>query len=241
MKFITLALLISSIQSFAHAQTETLADGTKVVEPPVEEKVVLKGSSEYNRSLNKWGIGISALDPDGYSPAAASSVGFEIDYSLSRNVEIGIGYSYANFSIQAAGDQDSNYFSTANSTTNIFYRQFLGNSFYLKGAIAQRDIKINQTCSGMGSPFCGAVMARQLELQVLSAEFSIGNKWQWQNFYIDCNWIGISEPLYYAILGSQIIGGAGNFPSDAYYQYLDITAMTSGVRAVTKFLVGWSF
>ena len=50
--------------------------------------------------------------------------------------------------------------------------------------------------------------------------FRVGNEWQWENFTMGCDWVGVSQPIYSNVKEDKFIPSAGS-PDYDRRQYVD--------------------
>jgi hypothetical protein len=73
------------------------------------------------------------------------------------------------------------------------YKSFVGNSFYWYGGLAERTTKASFHIEDKLTLVTTEIS--NVDAQDIGANFGIGNAWQWDNFQIGCDWIGIYVPL----------------------------------------------
>lgn len=69
----------------------------------------------------------------------------------------------------------------------LFYKKFSGNSFYTRFTLFYRDMNIDKDEDSDDDT--------DYVFRDIGGGFSIGNQWQWENFTIGCDWIGVNTRL----------------------------------------------
>lgn len=146
----------------------------------VKKMSVLEDSSEHNR-MGKNYLLTAQIAGSAVAPVPAAGINFGM--YVSRNGIAQIEYS--------KGTLPYFFFNLNASTLGANYKHFFGNSFYTKIGVDHRSISISDinlfgyTANQYGSN----------EAQSLVGNFAIGNQWQWENFIMGCDWIGINPHL----------------------------------------------
>lgn len=174
---------------------------------PTEQPVIIKktpqvieeDSSEHNRMGKTYEISVM---PWGIGPIPAGSSGIDIATYFTRNSALLIGYSKLTAGRQCWGAMhcsDSGY------NLEVYYRHFTGNSFYVAGGVDQRHVTIQENDDwGDYYSFDGDTTALGIV---------IGNQWQWQNFFLGCDWIGLSVPIISSVSNVQTSADAYDYES----------------------------
>lgn len=220
-------------------------DGRSTVVAPIPPPYVLPGSSEYHRVGKKFVATLTGLGSNpGYASARTLSGGYYINKDQLLLLEINSGEgllktTYSSFS--------SNGFTTENtagqSETQIrqigaHFKQFLGNSFYVRGGIdySQVDYELNYDWAGgtsedhrssfSGESFIGSVV--------------IGNQWQWQNLTLGADWIGLTSVLSSKIKSESLTGNPNENDKKRFQEYKE-DYLNDGGTVALRFYVGASF
>lgn len=175
-----ISLLFITLTTVAFA-----ADENVEVVPTSPTDKVLQDTSEFHRLNKQWTFGVQLL---GAGPSYATQQGLSVGYFLNRNMII-----QAEF---MTGKIDSDTFVDATSlgsidvkgrSIGVHFKHFVGNSFYYRAGLDLRSVeyRYSDSSGGLGR-FDGKSSA---------GTFNIGNQWQWSNFTLGCDWIGISVPL----------------------------------------------
>lgn len=111
--------------------------------------------------------------------------GLIASYYLNSDSLIQLEYTTSNY--------DTNYIDTTHSSFNAFgihYKKFISNSFYFNTGVDQRYIKykIDKSSYYYEKNY-------NLEGNTFTADFIIGNQWQWSNFTLGCDWVGVVAPI----------------------------------------------
>ena len=109
-------------------------------------------------------------------------------------------------------------------------KYFLGNSFYLRGGLDQRNSHYAYSDTGGSSGF---------DAQSLAANFSIGNQWQWSVFTLGCDWIGLERPISTTYTGDYV-NGTNQFQAQSNYNDRK-SAVTGNQLNLLRFYLGVSF
>jgi hypothetical protein len=166
------------------APTLALVSALVLLTSPVKSSA---GESEENRADKKLMV-VGQLV--GYGPSAASTIGANIGYFVSPNFVVLI-------------EGMKNVYPDNEDFNNIKYDKrdayeggsygahlkfFIGNSFYVRGGLDQREFnyRYNDSAAGNSSGF---------DSKSLAVSASIGNQWQWENFTMGCDWLGIVRPI----------------------------------------------
>jgi hypothetical protein len=113
-----------------------------------------------------------------------TGVGLGLGYFLSRQHLIELSY----FSSDEDYESDSSYSDRVEElrVISLGSKIFSGNSFYMSPAIFYSDYEYSYTCND-----CFIFSDRSFKRSDLGISFRIGNQWQWDNFTLGCDWIGI--------------------------------------------------
>jgi hypothetical protein len=139
------------------------------------------GESEINRSKLKYNIGFGAKV---ITPVA--DTGFLVSRYKNENelLEAFVGFL----------DTDDTEYKRKSFLAEIGYRYFLGNSFNMKGTFGYRKI------SWMGYRSIDSIANNERDerkyRESISSTVSIGNQWQWENFTLTWDYIGINYEAY---------------------------------------------
>jgi len=153
-------------------------------------------NSEMNRKDKKYQLNLILT---GSGPTAAGSLGLSAGYFLEKNKMLLLEVTdsktrFTKISITNADSTRTNFEETLKGQSiGVHYKQFNGNSFYLRTGLDYGKINYNFKYTPYGTNSTENV---SLSGDALYANFQIGNQWQWENFTLGCDWVGISVPLY---------------------------------------------
>lgn len=122
------------------------------------------------------------------SAASTYSAGLTGAYFLNSRSLIQVEYLSSNNSSSFL----SSTYETKHKTISAYYKRFAGNSFYWKTGLDYSQLRYTDTYDYWYS--VGNVR-RELEGNLVTASFVIGNQWQWDTFTLGCDWIGVSLPV----------------------------------------------
>ena len=130
-------------------------------------------SSSVSRETLKYQVNLPLT---GFAHSLMFSSAIEFSYFLSKDQNIGIKY--------IEYDSPKVYEDTyRGEVLEIFYKKFNGNSFYVKPLVFYRNMDIDEK-EGTDYVFSD-----------FGVGISIGNQWQWSNFTIGCDWVGVNSRL----------------------------------------------
>lgn len=191
--------------------------------------IVEKDSSEHMRMNKKltvqWQLFGSGANGTSQSAIIA---GYHLDRNSIIQLEAGGGgTSFRNTFF------NSSEYSYDSYSVGAHFKKFLGNSFYVKSGIDYRTVKyrFDYGYSSVKTGFEGNSTA---------ASIVIGNQWQWNNFTLGCDWIGLSLPFAHNITSETLSDNA-----DSYHRTsLDEDEehyLKNGYAQALRFYVGYSF
>lgn len=201
-------------------------------------KEIYADSSEANRIDKKFDIHYTLVGVDANSFVAQ---GLTVGYFLDRNKQVlaevksGKGavtrYRYESYnSVTKEWSTDAQI-----KQVGVHYKHFVGNSFYYRVGGDYRTVDYKYDLSGS---FYGDVSSSEFKSTAIIGSLVIGNQWQWENFTLGCDWIGLAAPLTYSITGDKTPTSASekaDFDSDKKLYVTD----SSGV--LLRFYLGASF
>ena len=120
----------------------------------------------------------------GLSTAALATQQIQLGYYLSPTSLIQLEFGQGNNGLLVFS---SAYRSLRTDSIGIQFKQFVANSFYFKTGVDYQVIDFSYSYfSSDYYTFKGST---------LGASFSIGNQWQFENFTLGCDWVGIFLPV----------------------------------------------
>ena len=180
--WITTALLMVSATLHAQDQTPIIVNKKYEIE---------RDSSEYNRMDKKFEALVILT---GSGPNAVSTTGFSLGYHYTPN-QI--------FLLEGTGGRLGNgfsFFSDGKSNTDlttqsfgIHFKHLTSNSFYYRFGLDYRSLNYKYTYGPNANSQTEEI---GFKAESVAASFYIGNQWQWENFTLGCDWIGVSAPIF---------------------------------------------
>lgn len=174
------------------AITSSAADENVEVVP---KETVVDDTSEFHRLNKTWLVDVQLT---GIGPSYATNRGLSAGYFLNRNMLLVVE--------AMGGSLDSaDSFSFLSSveikgrSAGAHFKHFVGNSFYYRIGLDWRQEKYNYT--DLLSPGTAS-----FETSSLGITFNIGNQWQWKNFNLGCDWVGITTPISKSIKNEVYTG-----------------------------------
>jgi hypothetical protein len=200
---------------------------------------VLEDSSEANR-INKNAM--VTLSLTGFGPNMAPATTLTGGIFLDRNKLLLIEGKNGNSAVSRSYTESYNgvVINEGSADAKIsqiggHYKQFVSNSFYFKTGLDysrvdfKYDFKISST--NRTTSFDG---------DALIASFTIGNQWQWQNFTLGADWIGLSSPLASRI-NNQSISSSASETDKKEFEDDKKMYLTGGSFTALRFYIGASF
>jgi hypothetical protein len=173
LKYFVMAAFIT-VMTTAHAQAAQTKNVTLV-----KRTSILEDSSEHRRLKKDYSL---TAQVTGFAVSPVPAAGVNFGFFLNRNSVLQAEFSKGTLPI---------YFFNMNATTlGANYKHFFGNSFYGKIGMDYRSISASDINTGYTKK-SGTIG----EAESLVANVAIGNQWQWENFTLGCDWIGINPPL----------------------------------------------
>lgn len=179
----TTLLLITALLSFSFAQAQ---------QPNTEVDTQFRGetgSSGYNRAGKQYQLTAILT---GVGPSYSSTTGLSLGYFLDRDKMLlieGTGKSTTR--------RETTWFSTSRSTYDInseslgiHFKHFVGNSFYYRAGVDYRKLGYDYQ-----NNFSNTTEQISFSGDSVALNFQIGNQWQWDNFTLGCDWVGLSMPI----------------------------------------------
>jgi hypothetical protein len=206
--FFIVAALATSTLSFAQDATkkdqmEEVKEKKEITsqKPNEEYTRVVVDESRMNRDNVKYMVTGTLSAQMVHSSASGFTFGF---YKEPNNIVFASFYTleYNDFNFHDEELDDGSLF-------ELGIQHFTGNSFYIKPTIYLRNQQLGDD-EEYDSGSSSYKLTDITDYKTVGIGFSIGNQWQWENFTIGCNWIGIKKDL--STLDKD---GPG---TDAYYE-----------------------
>lgn len=171
MKIFLLSLLVLNV---AFGADEVISDQPNVISTTVPGTKRI--TSADNRNQVKFQASISPIGIENSVNALSASLGH---YITSNDL---ILLKYSNFN-------GNDYVNKLNAFT-LGYRRFEGNSFNVMPTVYYSRSTNNEGI------YSGNGIYQTLTYNEMGIGFRIGNEWQWENFLLGMDWIGINRSLY---------------------------------------------
>ncbi len=227
--WITTVLLMASITLRAEEQVPVILKKTYGI---------VRDSSEFNRMNKKYEAFVILT---GSGPNSLATTGLSLGYHYTMNdlfILEGTGGRYADgFSFLSNGKSNTDL--TAQSF-GFHFKQFTGNSFYYRVGLDYRNLTYKYS---YGPNASSQFEEAGFKGESLAASFYIGNQWQWENFTLGCDWIGVSAPIYSQIKDEYKNSEAqlrNNYYDDKLNNYYDVFVKRINAN-VLRFYLGASF
>lgn len=232
MKFVvSLLLVLFTTPLFAEtAPKDTDSDDSKdyIVTP---KAVVQTGSSEHHRIDKTHQITAILF---GIGPSISSTLGLQYGYFLKRNQLVVLEgttgkLGYSSIDVLTGYDLD-----IKTKSFGAHFKHFTGNSFYYRAGLDFRTIEYNYRRNGSTTDY------GKFNGTSVAANFQIGNQWQWSNFTLGCDWLGLSAPLTSSVSDKEVGSTAPGFMAGSLDD--DANTLTKKVHLnVLRFYLGASF
>lgn len=215
----------------AHART----DKKDYVVKTVEEDVVIQGSSAHNRIEREFQV---TAQLTGIGPSLSGSTGLQFGLFLDRNSLVvfeltkGTLWSESSLSSSRTG---STYDITTNSL-GVHYKKFTGNSFYYRIGGDYRTVNYDYQFVWTASP----TDTRHFKGTSLAATFVIGNQWQWENFTLGCDWVGLTMPLTSSVSDRRVVSTDMDYDNKRVDDDIDLYTKNTSLNLL-RFYLGASF
>lgn len=230
--------LVSWLLILGYSAMTLAATEEEVVVVKRSAKEIYADSSEANRIDKKFDIHYTLIGVDANS---VSGQGLTFGYFVDRNKQILVEAKSGKGAVTRYRYESYNGISKEWSTdaqikqVGFHYKHFVGNSFYYRVGGDYRTVDYKYDLSGS---FFNDVSSSSFKSTAIIGSFVIGNQWQWENFTLGCDWIGLAAPLTYSISGDKTPTSASekaDFDSDKKLYVTD----SSGI--LLRFYLGASF
>jgi hypothetical protein len=129
----------------------------------------------------------------GVGPSISSTQGVEVGYFLDRKslvlVQFTKGTLSSNANVSLGGSLNGSNLDLKTTSIGAHFKRPVGNSFYYRGGVDLRQAQFSYTYNGTTTD------SYSWKGSSVALNFQIGNQWQWSNFTLGCDWIGLSLPL----------------------------------------------
>lgn len=183
-------LLISTIALISSAETRT--EDVLIVKKP--SPGIYEDSSEHRRIGKSVIVTAQTL---GLGPVLWNSQGLTAGYFLNRNLILQMEVMRGDLRLHGLNDKE-----VKMQSIGAHFKHFLANSFYYRIGVDHLKVQTDQMVYGRTTsyPFSGPGVVTseslgQFEGTMTGATLTIGNQWQWENFTLGCDWVGITSPI----------------------------------------------
>lgn len=216
---IFLGVLLSVATASAGNESVTIIEKSK--------DSILSDSSEFHRMNKRFTISTDLL---GAGPTRANNYGLSAAYFLNRNtLLLAEAYKGETTGQYHFAFNDDN-FKYKGSSVGLYLKKFVGNSFYYRAGLEYRKVDYDYTENSNNYSFSFSGSS-------LGAAILIGNQWQWENFTLGCDWVGIGLPAVSNIdseeVSSPLYTGDLHSAQDIYVKAAYIQLL--------RFYLGYSF
>lgn len=162
--------------------------------------------SAVNRENKQWEVHLIGT---GLGPSLTGTTGVVAAYHLSTDQEVLIELTSgsleadSSFSSSVSTDKTGSSYDIKSKSLGVHYKQFTGNSFYFRTGADFRTIDYNYQYRSVSFPADNADI--EFTGTSFAANFQIGNQWQWDNFTLGCDWVGISVPITHSISDERFV------------------------------------
>lgn len=227
-----------AVVSFLASSSAFAASDENVMVMKKNQVVLEHDSSAANRLHKKVTL---AAELSGMGPGLITGTGLSAGYFLNRNQVILAEYKGGKIGVTRRWTTYSNGVENvaesegSGTSVGVYFKQFFGNSFYIKPGV---DVaKVNYEFSPKSTAFGN--YRSEFEATTVGANFSIGNQWQWENFTLGCDWIGLRQAISRNFSKDSIVG---NFSAQDKADFeKDKDLFTKGSPLALRFYLGASF
>jgi hypothetical protein len=219
-------LLLAAMIPFAYLTAQ--AQETVLVQK--RQAVVTEDSSEHNRMGKKFVVEGQIL---GIGIGGATTQGVVVGYHLDRNT---VGQLEVSSGVRKNSDSLFDNIETKVTTIGVHAKKFLANSFYVKGGVDYSTVKYDNDYIWTTSANKDAY---GFEASMISAALVIGNQWQWENFTLGCDWIGLTMPISQTI-SSEYADESSDLAAK-YNKEDQQTLLKDTTAQALRFYVGYTF
>ncbi|WP_413294509.1 hypothetical protein ACLSU7_05250 [Bdellovibrio sp. HCB185ZH] len=218
-----IALFALFLPLLVHAQVLEEDDQPVIVKK--SPYAIVEGSSEHNRMGKVQEIFVT---PVAMGPVPGVNAGFGFAKYITRNDAVVV-----TFSTLTKGSTCSGALTCSDSgfAVEINYRRFITNSFYFGTGLNQRSVHSEGTDEWAGNEF-------SFDGTTTALGFVIGNQWQWQNFMLGCDWVGVNIPL---ITNVSNVKNINNGSSIHDYESSKSSLVTNTTAMGLRLHIGYTF
>lgn len=234
--FVVILSLFIGLQSQAQDRSsDAQADGSEQAAP--RGRYVVDESMQ-NRQGKQWQFDVNLM---GVGPSLTGTGGLIGAYFLSPDQLILVELTSGSLGAGTNVDDDkvgSDYDITSKSI-GVHYKQFTGNSFYFRAGGDFRSMNYKYSFTS-ANPADSSNM--EFSGTSFALNFQIGNQWQWDNFTLGCDWVGVSIPVTSKVTEDRFVSN-GIYSSIDRKQYNDDSKalVESSHLNLLRFYLGASF
>lgn len=155
-----------------------------------DEPQITENQHQTSQELRKNQSMMATAQVAGIGPLSAYTTGVNFGFYIDPNSILDIAYHH-NLFFANVGTLGSDY-TIKFEMFGTHYKHFVKNSFYVKPGLEYRKLSYNYTTY---FPDQKLEESTQFTGSTLTANFAIGNQWQWDHFTLGCDWVGIGIPI----------------------------------------------
>lgn len=196
------------------------------------ESAVYDSSSSHNRRDKSFQITTQLA---GIGPSLQPALGLQLGKFLRPDqllfLEVTAGATTSGSAYFNSGSQ------VKSGSFGVHYKRYASNSFYWRSGVDLRKFEYKYFYDSINGPAYD--VTREFDGTSLAFNFQIGNQWQWQNFTLGCDWVGISVPVQSDIKNDYV---SSPYAYDSEDQKEDIKrAIKEPNINLVRFYIGASF
>lgn len=168
---------------------------------PSGAEVIREDSSAFNRVDKTFQINAILF---GAGPSLSGSTGLQGGLFLNRNMLLFLEATSGKLSSSlsgkewGSGSESGSSMDVKTRSVGIHFKHYTGNSFYYRAGVDFRNAEYSYVYTSTTTDYY------KFKGTSVAANFQIGNQWQWSNFTLGCDWIGISVPLSSKITDEEV-------------------------------------
>ncbi len=180
-------LTVTLFSLYCLSINQAFAENVHVVDPPSDEAVV-RDSSAFHRMNKSYSINYIAT---GLGPVLFGNTGLSLGFFIDHKSEVDLEFITGRIRNSSYTTSDSE---VKTNSFGLHYKRFNGNSFYYRTGVDYRYVDYSYTYRDFSNTTT-IIEKNVFKGSALTATFAIGNQWQWENFTLGCDWIGIALPF----------------------------------------------
>ncbi len=200
------------------------------------EATIVQDSSEHHRLDKNY---VTTVNLTGFGPSLTSTIALQAGKYLDRNSVVlleatGGTLSTPDNAISSAKTGSS--YDVKSTSFGAHFKQFNGNSFYYRAGVDFRKIKYDYKFVYTTGPSD----TRHFDGTSIAGNFQIGNQWQWENFTLGCDWVGISLPLTSSTSNEEVVSSTPDYDQARIKDDIDALVKKAHLNFL-RFYLGASF